>query len=68
METKASWVCGIAAVVALCAAAMLIVAFLVTDQGVAQDVRSPISCAEPDVAPALLRTPPQPAAPAHAWM
>ena len=41
METKASWVYGVAAVLALSAAAMLIVAFLITDAAVAEDVRNP---------------------------
>jgi hypothetical protein len=43
LEAKASWVYGAAAVVALSAAALLIVAFLVVDAGVAEDVRSDVA-------------------------
>jgi hypothetical protein len=41
MQIRTRSVYGVAAVLAICAAAMLIVAFLVTDAGVVVDARSP---------------------------
>ena len=46
METKASWVHIVAGLVALAAAAMLVVALLVTDVGVVEDIRSPVDMAQ----------------------